>query len=301
MAPLFLAGLTLNWQDSATAITSNDPAKLPRPAPLKREKAARPPALPASLQARLTGYGWRRNLVGEAGAAVYRLHRHGAPDLYLKHGRNEAAQDLVDEIARLRWLAGHMPVAPLEHFESTGSEAWLLTGAIPGRTAYEWLLQAPERAPEIVTALAHCLAHLHALPAERCPFNASHALRLAQARQRIAAGRVDAADFDEARQGWTPEDVWRAMQGLLPLAPDPVVTHGDYSLDNILLDAEGRVTGVIDLGRIGVADRYQDLAILWNCLAEFGPLAQATLFTAYGIGQPDDRKLTFHLCLDECF
>ena len=273
----------------------------PSPAPQKREKAARPPALPASLAARLAGYRWRRNLMGEAGAAVYRLHRQGAPDLYLKHGRGEAAQALVDEMSRLRWLDGRMPVALLEHFESTGEEAWLLTQAIPGRTAYEWLLQSPERAPEIVAALAQCLARLHALPAEHCPFNASHPLRLAEARQRIDADHVDGEDFDEAREGWTPEGVWQEMQRLLPLAPDPVVTHGDYSLDNILLDAEGRVTGVIDLGRVGVADRYQDLAILWNCLAEFGPHVQARLFLAYGIVQPDDRKLTFHLCLDECF
>ena len=269
--------------------------------PDAREAPAAAPPLPPSLAARLDDCAWHRNLVGEAGAAVYRLHRAGRGDLYLKHGRGESAQALVDEVARLRWLATRWPVPALAHFEADADEAWLLTRAVPGRTAYEWLQQAPARTPQIVAALAHALAGLHALPVERCPFNAHPALRLADARARLDAGRVDADDFDDARAGWSPEDVWRELQRLLPLAVDPVVSHGDYSLDNLLLDADGRLTGVIDVGRAGVADRYQDLAILWNCLGEFGADAQALLFTAYGISQPDPRKLDFHLCLDECF
>lgn len=267
----------------------------------EREIPAQPAAMPASLAELLSGRTWHRNLVGEAGAAVYRLDARGAPDLYLKHGRGEAAQVLADEMARLRWLADQLPVPALDHFEMGRGEAWLLTRALPGRTAYECLQRAPERAQSIVTALARFLAGLHALPVEHCPFNAHHSLRLADARQRLDAGLIDAEDFDEARQGWTPEDVWQELQRLLPPSTDPVVSHGDYSLDNILLDDQGRVTGIIDLGRLGVADRYQDLAILWNCLGEFGPQAQAALFTAYGIGRPDHAKLDFHLCLDECF
>lgn len=269
--------------------------------PDAREALAHAPALPPSLAARLAGCTWHRNLVGEAGAAVYRLQRSGHDDRYLKHGRGEAAQALVDEMARLRWLAGRWPVPTLEHFEASTDEAWLLTRAVPGRTAYEWLQHAPARTPQIVAALARGLAGLHALPVDRCPFNAHHALRLADARARLDAGRVDADDFDDARTGWSPEDVWQELQRLLPQDGDPVVSHGDYSLDNILLDADGRLTGVIDVGRVGVADRYQDLAILWNCLGEFGAEAQALLFTAYGISRPDPRKLHFHLCLDECF
>jgi len=267
----------------------------------ERERPAQPPSLPASLAALLYGYGWYRNLIGEAGAAVYRLHRTGQPDLYLKHATGVAAGALVDEMARLRWLADLLLVPALQHFECSGDDAWLLTSAVPGRTAYEWLVDEPARAPAIVSALANLMARVHALPVELCPFNAHHSLRMAVARRRLDGGLIDATDFDEARAGWTPEDVWQEMMRLLPLVPDPVVTHGDFSLDNVLLDAEGQVTGVIDVGRVGVADRYQDLAILWNCLEEFGTPAQEALFTAYGITQPDSRKLAFHLCLDECF
>lgn len=60
-------------------------------------------------------------------------------------------------------------------------------------------------------------------------------------------------------------------------------------------------SGCIDVGRLGVAGRYQDLAILWNGLREFDGALGARLFARYGIGVPDERRLRFHLTLDECF
>jgi len=152
----------------------------------------------------------------------------------------------------------------------------------------------------VVDALAAFLRHLHAIPAGECPFNSDHALRLSRARLRIDAGLIEVDEFDEERQGWTAEQVWDAMRELLPLTPDPVVTHGDFSLDNLLIH-DGQVIGCIDAGRVGIADRYQDLAILWNSLGEFGPALQDRLLEQYGIADPDRRKLQFHLMLDELF
>ncbi|HEY9100621.1 APH(3') family aminoglycoside O-phosphotransferase [Chitinimonas sp.] len=266
-----------------------------------REVPADAPPLPHGLLQRLAGFRWTRNLVGQAGATVYRLAKAGEADLYLKYASAESVSQLIDEMTRLRWLSGLLPAAMLEYFEWTDNEAWLPTRALPGRTAYQWLTEAPERSEAVVTALAQCLQSLHLLPPEQCPYHAHHSGRLAEARRRIDAEEVDVDDFDEERAGWTAEQVWQAMTQYLPLIPDPVVSHGDYSLDNILLDEHGQITGLIDLGRLGVADRYQDLAILWNCLAEFGPELQQTFFKAYGLAEPDEGKLTFHLCLDECF
>jgi len=117
---------------------------------------------------------------------------------------------------------------------------------------------------------------------------------------RLDAGLVDVDDFDEEREGWSAEQVWDEMSALLPFAPDPVVTHGDISLDNILI-ADGGHVGCIDAGRAGIADRYQDLAIVWHGLAEFGRPLQERFFATYGIDQPDERKISFHLMLDEFF
>lgn len=192
----------------------------------------------------------------------------------------------------------------LVHFECCASEAWLLSTAIPGRTAYEWLEGAPERAAEVVRAITQTLKSLHATSTQDCPFAAGLEMRLALAKHRLDAGLVDAEDFDEARAGWTPEDVWQTLQTLCTkpaTGQGLVVTHGDYSLDNILLDEAGKVTGLIDLGRVGLADPYQDLAILSNCLDEFGADLQQQMWAAYGIQAPDADRLRLYLCLDEMF
>lgn len=266
-----------------------------------REEACAPAPLPAPLPELVAGYAWARDTIGESGGAVYRLHgKPGAPDLFLKHGTGAVADDVTEEMARLHWLAAYVPVPRLVHFVRSPDAAWLLTTRLPGRTAFQCLAAEPDARGAIVAALAGFLRLIHAIPTRDCPFNSDAAVRMTRARARIDAGLVETEDFDDARAGWSAEQVWDELATLLPLSSDRVVTHGDFSLDNILID-HGVVTGCIDLGRVGVADRYQDLAILWNCLGEFDPTLQALLFDAYALAGFDPAKLHFHLLLDELF
>ncbi|GGC01490.1 aminoglycoside 3'-phosphotransferase [Pseudoduganella buxea] len=266
-----------------------------------REEACTAPAAPADITAASAGYLWARDTVGESGGRVHRLHgKAGAPELYLKHGKDAVADDIGHEMVKLRWLADYLPVPAVTQFVRTQDEAWLLMTALPGHTAYQVMAARPDLQGAVVDALATFLRRLHVIPADACPFTSEHPYRLARARSRIDGDLVDEDDFDEERQGWTAQQVWQAMQDLLPFAPDPVVTHGDFSLDNLIIQG-GDVVGCIDVGQAGIADRYQDLAIAWNCLGEFGPALQRRFLARYGIDQVDQRKLDFHLMLDELF
>lgn len=253
------------------------------------------------MAAALAGYTWEREASGESGAGVYRLHgKKDCPDLFLKHGNDAVADQITDEMTRMLWLVRYIPVPEVVQFVRTPDRAWLLMSAMNGVTARHMLESQPEPGPAVVDALAAFLRRLHAIPVSACPFNADHTVRLRLARQRIDAGAVDVDDFDDEREGWTAEQVWEALQRHLPLVPDPVVTHGDFSLDNLMIH-DGAVVGCIDVGRAGVADCYQDLAILWNSLGEFGEALQERMFLQYGLAVPDQRKLQFHLLLDELF
>lgn len=256
--------------------------------------------LPKGWGERLRGSAAIRDTIGQSGGVIHRLEAPGGAARYLKQGSGPIAQDIADEYARLRWLQGRLPVPRLIAFAEEADHAWLLTDAIPGTAAYAWLEAHPKRRAAAVAGIARFLRRLHALPVETCPFNAALPLRLAAARANIDAGRIDEDEFDEARAGWSAEQVWDRLHALLPIEAEPVVTHGDYSLDNIFLDEAGEVTGVIDLGRLGVADRCQDLAILLNCLGEFDSALGAVLFETYGTAR-DDRRIEVHLLLDELF
>lgn len=266
-----------------------------------REEACLAVPVPADIARHLDGYRWARDLVGESGGAVYRLHGHaGAPDLFLKHGSGAVADDITDEMTRLLWLARYVAVPEVRQFVRGSSDAWLLMTAIPGKTAWQLMAAHPERRLVVVDRLAHFLRQIHAIPVDQCPFTSTHVHRLAAARVRIDAGLVDEDGFDAPRQGWSAVAVWEALQDLVPLASDPVVTHGDYSLDNILV-GDGEEIACIDAGRVGIADRYQDLAIAWNCMGEFGVAYQARFLAQYGVADLDRNKLDFHLMLDELF
>lgn len=268
---------------------------------LHGEKACAAVPVLADISAELIGYEWARVTIGQSGGAVYRLHgKADAADLYLKHGKDVLADDITDEMVRLHWLAGYITVPAVAHFVRTSDEAWLLMTALPGKTAYQVMDEHPDIRPVLVDALAMFLRRIHSIPVSDCPFTSDHAYRLTCARVRIDAGLVEEDDFDQEREAWTAEQVWQAMQGMLPFAPDPVVTHGDFSLDNLLI-RDGEVVGCIDAGRVGITDRYQDLAVLWNCLGEFGASLQERFLTQYGIPEPDQEKLQFHLLLDELF
>lgn len=255
--------------------------------------------LPESLHQILAGYTAARVRTGASGARVDRFSRPGRRTLYLKQRTD------TSEIVRLQWLAQYLPCPRVLQFGGGGrtGAAWMLTTALPGRAAYEVLAAAagsPDARRTAVRAIAGFLRRLHALPAHDCPFAAGHSLRMAQAQRNLEAGLVDESDFDEPRQGWTASEVWSRLNALRPARVDQVVTHGDFSLDNIYLH-RGHVTGVLDVGRLGIADPYQDLAILWNNLEEFGPSLQQDFLRAYGLARPNARKLEFHLCLDEFF
>ena len=84
-----------------------------------------------------------------------------------------------------------------------------------------------------------------------------------------------------------------------------MVCHGDACMPNIMIDPRTlRCTGLIDLGRLGTADRYVDLALMVaNARESWGSpekeaQAFAILFDTLGIAAPDWGRLAFYLRLD---
>ena len=73
-----------------------------------------------------------------------------------------------------------------------------------------------------------------------------------------------------------------------------VVCHGDPCVPNTLLDESGAPAAFVDLGMLGVADRWADIAVGsmsvgWN----FGPGYEQLYFAGYGI-EPDDKRIDYY-------
>jgi kanamycin kinase len=79
---------------------------------------------------------------------------------------------------------------------------------------------------------------------------------------------------------------------------DLVVCHGDYCLPNVLV-ADGRASGFVDLGELGVADRWWDLAVgSWSITWNLGPGWEESFLHAYGVSRDEGRIAFFRLLYD---
>lgn len=225
-----------------------------------------------------------RNVLGGLTFAV------GSPVVeYLKWAPEHREVDLGLEAEKSAW-ASRWVVAP-EVLDvgfgvdpQLGPGGWVRTRALPGTTAIapQWQSEAT------VVELGRALRELHdTLPVRECAWSWSAEDRLASLREHLPAAPVDAL-------------------GDVPEVDREVVCHGDACNPNFLLvpgaDGRPRCSGYVDLGLLGLADRWADLApaVLstgWN----FASVAsaerrRALLLEGYGV-DPDAERLDWYTWL----
>ena len=96
----------------------------------------------------------------------------------------------------------------------------------------------------------------------------------------------------------SPKDLLEWLENNIP-SQDLVFTHGDFCFENIFAK-NGHINGFIDLGKAGIADRWQDLAICIRELDDLNPNYSNLLLSKLGI-EKDDFKLKYYMLLDELF
>lgn len=76
-----------------------------------------------------------------------------------------------------------------------------------------------------------------------------------------------------------------------------VVCHGDACAPNTLLHDDGTVAAHVDLGSLGVADRWADLAVgAWSTEWNYGPGYDGIVYAAYGVA-PDSVRVAYYRAL----
>lgn len=262
------------------------------------ESEITPELLPKPLTEAISDYRWQEIFTGCSTARIFRLCKSDESCLYLKTAPHAPDRLLLQEKLRLEWLQGQLPIPRVEMFTENKGYDFLLLSAIGGVTASDDGFNAD--VPKLIEQLSIGLRMIHDLPIDRCPFDAALPTKIEHARERVVNGSVDENDFDASRLGRTAADLFAELLETVPDDEDLVFTHGDYCLPNILLE-DWRLSGFIDWGRAGVADRYQDIALMARSVeSNFGSKWVGVLFEACGI-EPDYAKVGFYTLLDEFF
>jgi len=254
---------------------------------------------PADLLRRLENATLEQTHEGMSGTSVFRVEHQHQPDEYLKIAAPRTEQDMHPELCRLLWLQGRLPVPEVRYWADDDTRQYLLISAIPGLVLYHDDLR--DQLPALIRLYATALRQIHAVG--ECPFDARLDVKIAQASRRVREGAVDTSNFDEERQGRTPQSVFRELIATRPPDEHLVFTHGDYCTPNLLVDPETlALNGLIDWGRAGMADRYQDIALAARSIEyNFGIAWVAPFYEAYGLTEIDHAKVKFYRLLDEFF
>jgi len=251
--------------------------------------------VPAALREAHAGWRWELAWT-HLGGAVFRLESASDEVRFLKLTSGARALRLEAETERLRWAITYLPVPRVIDAGSVENVDWLLTAGLPGRDGATPALLADPK--PLVAALARGLRRFHeAAPVTQCPFEFRLDAALAQVRRRAESALIDPEeDFHADHGDLSLGEAIAILESRRPASEDLVVCHGDYCFPNALLE-NGEVTGYLDVGELGVADRWWDIAVgAWSTTWNVSPGYEDLFYEAYGIA-PDPARIAYYRLL----
>ena len=254
--------------------------------------------LPESLLDRLDPSSIGDIESGRLGNGVIKVVDRLAGPAYLKVATGvTATADLRREADRLHWINGRLTVPDVLFFEDDNATFLVLT-EIPGSPTHLWI---DDLGPTAVLAmLAETLRKIHELPIEDCPFDGLFDLEMQEAERRLLDGLVDEAKF-VAAVGQAPGKALEWLQERQHLVTDIVFTHGDFCMPNVMIN-HGHVSGILDWGTGGTADRHRDfMSIEVTLRRNLGPEWTSRFYEMYEDVEVDEERVQLYSVLDQYF
>lgn len=259
--------------------------------------------LPPAIKSRLNSNKFQLDNMGLSESKVYLFENQ-----VLKIGEdNEEAEN---EYIIMEWLKNKLPVPHVLARETAEGKSWLLMTRVQGKMSCdEEYMKNPM---ELTGLLADALKLLWQTDITECPCIWNIDRKLEMAKYWVEHNMVDTDNVEPDTYGEngfaSPKELF---QWLTENKPDeePVLSHGDFCLPNIMFEGK-ELKGYIDLGRMGVADRWQDIALCYRSLlhnysGKYGGKSYEgfnpeMLFEMLGI-EPDWEKIRYYILLDELF
>lgn len=260
--------------------------------------------LPEKIRRLIADENYETDQIGMSEASVFLFEKK----VLKVQEYNEEAEN---EYCMMQYLRNKLPIPLAYAHEVSKGKSYLLMSKCPGQMAcsHEYM-QDPAA---LCRLLADGLKRLWSIDISDCPSDQRLSRKLAMARYNVEHGLVDLDNVQPDTFGENGfQNPTALLQWLYENQPEeePVLSHGDYCLPNIF-GSSGEVTGYIDLGRTGIADKWCDIALCYRSLSDnysgmYGHIATCSdfdaslLFHELGIA-PDWEKIRYYILLDELF
>ena len=242
---------------------------------------------------------YQQNDIGMSGSKVLMY-----PEYVLKIQQHTAESDNEKNLES--WLNGKIPIPKIFVYCVDNGVSYTLMSRVKGEMLCdEKYLNNPKKSIQLA---AKGLKMLWSVDVGDCPYHVSHLEeRLNAARWNVENDIVDLDNVEAdtfGLQGFaSPEELIDWLERNRP-EEDIVLTHGDFCLPNIFIHND-KISGFIDNGKMGPADRWQDIAIVLRSLehnfegkyCDFDP---QMLLNELGI-EMDIKKNRYYKLLDELF
>lgn len=259
--------------------------------------------LPQSIRNQIEGKEYQIDETGMSGSRILLFS-----DMVLKVQRK--SRETEQELCMMEWLQDRLPVPGILVKEESGKEQFLLMSRLEGEMMCEEIYMGN---PVLQTkVLAEGLKRLWAVDLSGCPADCRLDHKLMRAAEQVEQGLVDLDNVEpdtfgpEGFRG--PKELLDWLFGNRP-EEEAVLSHGDYCLPNVFGKGD-RLTGYLDLGRAGIADKWCDIALCYRSLSQnysgrfhgkaYSGYDDLLLFKELGIA-PDWEKIRYYILLDELF
>jgi aminoglycoside phosphotransferase len=250
--------------------------------------------LPEELNMILDGMKCIVDNEGKSKAQVIKYY-YNNKSYYLK------IQQINDEVKReiemYQWLKDKLPIPSIVYQKVINNTSYLLMEKVEGD-----MLECSKfkQNPELLVHLAaKGINMLQSIDISSCNYDSTIDFKLLKARQDINQGLATSIDESIYTKGMkTVEDVYTYLINNKP-TEELVFTHGDYCFNNYFTNGID-ITGYIDMGRAGIGDKYQDIALCVRELSDYDSKYTEMLFESLGM-EPDYEKIKYYILLDELF
>lgn len=256
--------------------------------------------IPRELKKIISLSYFEENKLGCSNTYIYKVKlSDNKENAYLKISKN-SKESFEYEVNVLQWLLGKLPVPKILYYSKSLETEYFLMSEIIGLDSSN--IELRDDPKKLVSNLAKGLRVIHDLDITDCPFNQSLEVKLKNAEYNVINDLVDIEDIKNGGADQTPQTILRTLKEKMPKNEDLVFTHGDYCLPNIIIN-DNVISGFIDWGRAGIADRYQDIGLACRSL-KYNMDSEDLIgyfLKEYGIYKLDEEKTKYYILLDELF